>query len=178
MMNEDSDSKSSILIADDNLENLKVLSTALIGFGYEVRIATNGRKALESAFIKAPDLILLDIHMPELDGYETCREFKKDLRTRDIPIIFVSALDEPFNKVKAFRQGAIDYLTKPIEMEEVRARVEVHLLLRQKIKELEDFNRIMVEREMRMIELKNEVNALSRELGRHEPYPEARMEVS
>lgn len=163
---------------DDNLENLKVISSALIGFGYEVRVAKNGQKALESVRIKAPDLILLDIYMPVMDGYTTCQKLKNDMTTREIPIIFVSALDEQFDKVKAFRMGGVDYITKPIEMEEVRARVEVHLLARQKMKELEEFNSIMIEREMRMIELKNEVNSLARQLGKHEPYPEARMEIS
>lgn len=161
-----------ILIADDNHNNLKVLSDTLTGFGYEIRIAMDGKAAVESVRAQAPDLILLDIHMPEMDGYEACSLLKKDLVTKDIPVIFVSALDDTFNKVKGFKLGAVDYLTKPIQMEETRARVEVHLELREKVKELEDFNKVMVDREMRVIELKEEVNSLAEEQGKEKPYPE------
>ncbi len=164
--------KLSILIADDNPNNLKVLSETLIEFGYHVRVAMDGKAAVDSAFAEAPDMILLDIYMPEMDGYEACVMLKNDLRTKDVPIIFISALDEQFNKIKAFRYGAVDYLTKPIQIEETKARVEVHLTLRQKIKELQEFNKIMLEREMRNIELKKEVNKLASELGKETPYPE------
>lgn len=164
--------KQSILIADDNPNNLKVLRESLIRFGYDVRVAMDGKSAVESAQIQTPDLIILDIHMPEMDGYEACTVLKSDIRTKEIPVIFASALNEQFNKVKAFDMGAVDYLTKPIQMEETRARVDVHLSLRSKQLELEAFNKIMVEREMRLIELKNEVNALALELNKETPYPE------
>lgn len=167
---DDSEKKQSILVADDNTNNLKVLSDTLTGFGYEVRVAIDGKAAVESAQTQAPDLILLDIHMPEMDGYETCKLLKRDIRTRDIPVIFVSALNEEFNKVKAFQLGAVDYLTKPIQMEETKARVKVHLELSSKIQELEAFNKIMVDREMRIIELKKEINAQAAEFGKPEPY--------
>lgn len=161
-----------ILIADDNSNNLKVLSETLSEFGYNIRIATDGKSAVNSAFAQIPDMILLDIHMPEMDGYETCSALKKDVRTKDIPIIFISALNESFNKIKAFKLGAVDYLTKPIQMEETKARVDVHLKLKEKINELEEFNKIMLDREMRMVELKKEVNSFATELGKEAPYPE------
>ncbi len=168
----DNKEKSSILIADDNPNNLKILSETLTGFGYDIRVAMDGKAAVESAFTIVPDMILLDIHMPEMDGYEACRILKKDIRTKDVPVIFISALNEQFNKIKAFNYGAVDYLTKPIQMEETKARVEIHLELRQNIKELKEFNKIMLDREMRNIELKKEVNTLASELGKEAPYPE------
>lgn len=162
----------SILIADDNPNNLKVLSDALNKFGYDVSVAVNGKAAVESAKAQTPDLILLDVHMPEMDGYEACMVLKSDIRTKDIPVIFVSALNEQFNKVKAFEIGAVDYITKPIQMDEARARVHAHMQLSLKIHELDEFNKVMVDREMRLIELKTEVNELASELGRETPYPE------
>ncbi|MCP3921669.1 MAG: response regulator [Desulfobacterales bacterium] len=164
--------KQSILIAEDNPNNLKVLSKALIKFGYHVRVAMDGKTAVDSAFTEIPDMVMLDIHMPEIDGYEVCTILKNDIRTKDIPVIFVSSLNEQFSKVKAFNSGGVDYLTKPIQMEETKARIEVHLALRQKIIELQEFNKIMLEREMRNIELKKEVNQLTSELGKEKPYPE------
>jgi len=161
-----------VLIADDNPNNLKVLSDMLISFGYEVRVAVNGKTAVESAKAELPDMILMDIHMPEMNGYEACIKLKSSSKTKEVPIIFVSAVNEEFNKVKAFEMGAVDYLTKPLQIEETRARVKVHLDLRRKILELEEFNRVMVNREMRIIELKNEVNRLADKLGEKTPYPE------
>ena len=166
------DKKRTILIADDNPNNLKVLSETLTEFGYDVRVAMDGKAAVKSALAEVPDMILLDIHMPEMDGYEACEKLKKDNRTKEVPIIFISALNESFNKIKAFEYGAVDYLTKPIQMGETRARVAVHLELRQKIKELEIFNKIMLDREMRIIELKKEVNDLATDTGKEAPYPE------
>lgn len=164
--------KKTILIADDNPDNLKVLSQALADPGYEIRIAMDGKEAVESAETQLPDIILLDIHMPEMDGYDACARLKRNPRTRDIPVIFISTLNKAFNKIKAFELGAVDYLTKPIHMEETRARVNIHLQLRQKINELEKFNKIMLDREMRILDLKKEVNALASELDKKEPYPE------
>ena len=126
-----------ILIADDNENNLRVLSTMLLGSNYHVRVAKNGIQVLNSVAISQPDLILLDIHMPEMDGYETCIKLKESNEFRDIPVIFISALTETFNKVHAFNIGAVDYLTKPFQVEEVRLRVETHLLLHLRTKQLE-----------------------------------------
>jgi two-component system, cell cycle response regulator len=120
-----------ILIVDDQIENLKVLDYLLVQKGYKIRKAINGQTALLAAESKAPDLILLDIKMPDIDGYEVCRRLKNNPKLTDIPIIFISALDETFNRVQAFKVGGCDYITKPFQVEEVLARVNVHLTLQQ-----------------------------------------------
>jgi two-component system sensor histidine kinase/response regulator len=122
--------KGNILIVDDSLVNLRLLTQMLTKRGYEVRPLTNGLQALEAARLMPPDLILLDIMMPEIDGYEVCERLKADAQTRDIPVIFISALDETQDKVKAFTVGGVDYIPKPFQVEEVLARVETHLALR------------------------------------------------
>jgi len=120
-----------ILIVDDTPANLRLLTTMLTEQGYGVRPARNGELALMSARAVPPDLILLDIKMPDLNGYEVCEQLKADPRTRPIPIIFLSSLDQTDDKVKAFTLGGVDYITKPFQIEEVLARVEVHLALLQ-----------------------------------------------
>lgn len=126
--------KGNILIVDDLLENLRLLSELLNQQGYKVRSATNGKMALKTVRAKPPDLILLDIKMPEMDGYEVCEALKKDKLTAEIPVIFLSASDELFDKVKAFKNGGIDYITKPFQIEEVIVRIENQLTIqRQKI---------------------------------------------
>ena len=130
----------SILIADDNPENLKVLSRLLKQAGYKVRAATNGKQALDSFKAEPPDLVLLDIQMPQMDGYEVCRMIKKQACYRLIPVIFISAMGEAFNKAMAFESGGNDYITKPIYAEEVLARVRTHLSLYKYQKELQDKN--------------------------------------
>lgn len=130
------DSISSILIVDDMPANLKLLDNILIEQGYIVRGAINGVLALNSVAHKKPDLILLDIRMPEMDGYEVCAKLKQNQQTCDIPIIFLSALDEPQFKVRAFEAGAVDYISKPFQVEEVLARVYTHLALAYSQKEL------------------------------------------
>lgn len=119
--------KGNILIVDDTIENLKLLSELLKSNGYKVRAATNGKTALKGVFAQAPDLILLDINMPEMNGYEVCEQLKASQETQDIPIIFLSALDEVLNKVKAFSVGGVDYITKPFQVEEVLIRIENQL---------------------------------------------------
>lgn len=121
---------SEILIVDDTLENLRLLSSMLSIQGYSVRKATGGEMALNSVDSLLPDLILLDILMPDLNGYEVCVQLKRNPQTANIPIIFLSALDDPLDKVKAFDVGGIDYLTKPFQVEEVLARVHNQLLLK------------------------------------------------
>lgn len=118
-----------ILIADDNPDNLAVLSGLLRGAGYTVRPAADGAMALEALQHMQVDLILLDIVMPEMDGYQVCAALKKNPTTRDIPVIFISALQEPLDKVKAFGMGGVDYVSKPFDHEEVLARVSTHLQL-------------------------------------------------
>ncbi len=126
-----------ILIVDDLPQNLRILSTILTEAGYLVRKALNGPMALKSVQSVLPDLILLDINMPEMNGYELCEHLKANEKFRDIPIIFISALDNILDKVKCFAIGGVDYITKPFEYEEVLARVKTHLHLRQLTKELE-----------------------------------------
>jgi signal transduction histidine kinase/DNA-binding NarL/FixJ family response regulator len=120
----------SILIVDDTPQNLRLLSQILAQQGYTVRVASNGLQAIQSVQKKLPDLILLDVMMPEMDGFATCAHFKADAATRDIPVIFLSALDSPQDKVKAFQAGGVDYITKPFESSEVLARITTHLQLR------------------------------------------------
>ena len=129
-----------ILVVDDTKENLRILVEALGGEGYKVRPALSGRIALEAARKEVPDLILLDILMPGMDGYQACEALKADARLRDVPVIFISALDEVADKIKGFRAGGVDYISKPFQTEEVLARVETHLTLRALQKDLEEKN--------------------------------------
>jgi signal transduction histidine kinase len=130
----------SILVVDDTPANLQVLAGMLKDRGYKVRPVPSGKLALLAARYNPPDLILLDIHMPEMNGYEVCEHLKADDNLKGIPIIFISALTEQLNKVKAFAIGGVDYLTKPFQMEELHARVETHLKLRRLQIELEETN--------------------------------------
>ena len=118
-----------ILVVDDTPASLQLLTKILTDHGYRVRPASNGLLALRSVDAKAPDLILLDVKMPDLDGFEICRRLKADERSRDIPVLFISALGETVEKVKGFEIGGLDYITKPFETEEVLARVKIHLRL-------------------------------------------------
>jgi diguanylate cyclase (GGDEF)-like protein len=120
----------SILIVDDNPTNLRLLSKLLAQEGYEVRKALDGSMALKSVRMLLPDLILLDLMMPNLNGYEVCQQLKQDPYTHDVPIIVLSALNASFDKVKAFQSGATDYITKPFQFEEVLARVQHQLQLK------------------------------------------------
>ena len=133
--------KETILIVDDTLENLQLLSNMLMEHGYGVRVAVNGSVALKSIQAVLPNLILLDINMPQMDGYEVCTYLKSNPATAEIPIIFMSALNDVLDKVKAFSVGAADYITKPFELEEVLARIENQLQnirLRKKLQESEE----------------------------------------
>lgn len=116
--------KSEILVVDDTPENLRLLSLMLANVGYEVRLAINGKMALKVAFSHPPQLILLDIMMPDISGYEVCEKLKDSETTREIPVIFLSALDAVMDKVRAFQVGAADYITKPFQVEEVLARID------------------------------------------------------
>lgn len=130
MSNPPSDIKGNILIVDDTPNNLRLLSSMLARQGYEVRSAISGSVALMAVRTVPLDLILLDINMPKMNGYEVCERLKADPETREIPVIFLSALGEPLDKVQAFQVGGVDYITKPFQVEEVLARVENHLTLR------------------------------------------------
>ncbi len=125
-----SEIKGNILLIDDLPENLKLLTDLLSQLGYVVRSAMSGSRGLKSAKSKAPDIILLDIQMPEMNGYQVCQAFKDDPDLCHIPILFISALGETFDKLKAFEVGGVDYLTKPFQIEEVVARIEAHLTIK------------------------------------------------
>ncbi|AFY72777.1 PAS domain S-box [Synechococcus sp. PCC 7502] len=118
-----------ILVVDDRPDNIRLLSSMLSERGYKVRKAVNGMMTLTAVQTSAPDLILLDITMPQMDGYEVCQRLKSSPKTKDIPIIFISALDEVLDKVRAFNLGGVDYITKPFQVEEVIARVENQLTI-------------------------------------------------
>lgn len=120
-----------ILVVDDLLENLRLLASLLIQEGYDVRRAPDGSMALSNVPRFQPDLILLDIMMPDMDGYEVCQQLKANQQTQDIPIIFLSALDLTFDKVKAFEVGGVDYINKPFHPAEVMVRVKNQLRIRQ-----------------------------------------------
>ncbi|NET08823.1 MAG: response regulator [Symploca sp. SIO2B6] len=130
-----------ILVIDDTPANLQLLLSLLSQQGYRVRPMPSGRLALQGIHLDYPDLILLDIQMPELDGYQVCEQLKADVRTQDIPIIFISALDEVFDKIKAFKVGGVDYITKPFQSEEVLARVRTHITLSKLQKNLKQENK-------------------------------------
>jgi sigma-B regulation protein RsbU (phosphoserine phosphatase) len=142
--------KADILIVDDTPANLHLLSKMLTEQGYRVRPVPDGSLALAAVQAEAPDLILLDIRMPEMDGYQVCEYLKGDAETQDIPIIFISALDATQDKVKAFTVGGVDYVTKPFQCEEVLARVETHLSLRRLSKQLQDANKKLREANRKM----------------------------
>ena len=145
----------SIMIVDDTPDNLKLLEEMLRGRGYFVRAFPRGRLALAAAANEPPDLIMLDINMPEMTGYETCKRLKTDPRLSSIPVIFISALNETLDKVRAFQCGGVDYVTKPFQFEEVQARVATHLRLRQ----------LQVELEMHNAHLEETVRLRTRELA-------------
>jgi sigma-B regulation protein RsbU (phosphoserine phosphatase) len=130
----------SILVVDDAAANLQVLTGMLKDRGYKARPVPSGKLALLAARKDPPDLILLDINMPEMNGYEVCHCLKGDETLRGIPVIFISALNDNLDKVKAFAVGGVDYITKPFQMEELHARVETHLKLRRLQVELEETN--------------------------------------
>ncbi len=140
------ESNTSILIVDDIPENIAVLLDYLTERGFRVLVAEDGESAIEQLQFAKPDLILLDVMMPGIDGFDTCRLVKQNVETKDIPIIFMTALTDVNDKVKAFDAGAVDYITKPIQHEEVLARVNTHLSLRRLQKELRQMNIVLEEK--------------------------------
>ncbi len=136
----DATPKGDILLVDDSPTNLRLLMTLLEARGYEVRGVLSGRMALMAAQAAPPDLILLDITMPQMDGYQVCRQLREDPRTQEVPVIFVSGLNEAFDKVQAFQVGGVDYITKPFQFEEVLARIEHQLTILRLQQQLKDQN--------------------------------------
>ncbi|MDM8530914.1 response regulator [Anaerolineales bacterium HSG25] len=131
-----------VLVVDDKLENLDILINYLsMTFGFTILVAQDGQKAISLAEQFMPDIILLDIMMPGIDGFETCRRLKVNETTKKIPIIFMTALTDIDSKVKGFEAGGVDYVTKPIELQEVSARITTHLTLYNLQRELEARNR-------------------------------------
>ncbi|MDX2098555.1 MAG: response regulator [Leptolyngbyaceae cyanobacterium bins.59] len=129
-----------LLIVDDQPDNLHSLATILSGEGYSIRKATSGQVALSTVRYQPPNLILLDVRMPDMDGYEVCRQLKADPATAEIPVIFLSALDEVQDKVRGFEVGGADYITKPFHATEVLARIRYQLTLQQQQQQLQRFN--------------------------------------
>ena len=154
----DKPEQNTILIVDDMPHNLGALLDYLTEFGFEVWVAEDGESAIEQIDYALPDLILLDVLMPGIDGFETCRRLKQQKLTKDIPVIFMTALSDLQDKVKGFQVGGVDYITKPIQQEEVLARVTTHLSIRNLQKQLQQQNsrlqqeirdRIKVEKELK-----------------------------
>jgi DNA-binding response OmpR family regulator len=129
-----------LLIVDDVPDNIRFLSSFLVQKNYQVRKAINGQMALSTVQVLAPDLILLDVNLPDMSGYEVCRYLKADPRTDSIPVIFLSAGDATIDKVKAFQTGAVDYITKPFHLEEALVRIQTQLTIQDLQKELQAQN--------------------------------------
>lgn len=150
--------KEHIMVVDDTSANLKLLKEMLQKIGFAVSVFRRGADAIHSLTYQIPDLILMDINMPEMDGYETCQRIKRNESCADVPVIFVSALNEITDKVKAFQNGGVDYITKPFELEEVQERVYTHLKIRRLQKQVTDLNsklRQRVSEQMEEIEIAN-----------------------
>lgn len=144
-----------ILLVDDTPANLKVLTELLKEQGYKVRVATSGKNALEAVLRKTPDLILLDINMPDMNGYEVAEQLETQPGHTDIPIIFISALNDIQDKIKAFQAGGVDYITKPFHFAEVKARVKTHLKINALNKSLQQQNKALSESLQREKELES-----------------------
>ena len=140
MQDQPADNRGHLLIVDDLADNLRVLSHALKSHGYRVRAVKDGAMALMGAKAIPPDVILLDIRMPEMDGYEVCRRLKGEPETQDIPIIFLSALDETIDKAMAFEVGGADYITKPFQVGEMLARVQHQVTIQHLKKQVAEQN--------------------------------------
>jgi two-component system, sensor histidine kinase and response regulator len=153
-----------ILLIDDTLDNLRFLSDLLTKAGYTVRKVTNGEMGLEAARLEPPDLILLDIQMPGMIGYDVCEQLKKGDRTQHIPVIFLSARDEELDKVIAFDTGGVDYITKPFQVAEVLARIKTHLSVSRLQQQLRIQNEQLSREISRRIRAETSLKALNQEL--------------
>ena len=155
-----------ILVVDDIADNLQILSTTLSKQGYQVRCAKNGSTAIRGANTILPNLILLDIKMPDLDGYQVCQKLKANEQTRHIPVIFLSALDDVLDKVKAFEVGGVDYISKPIQVKEVLVRVKNQISLQLANAKITELNQNLEKKVyQRTIELKTVVQKLRQEIN-------------
>jgi diguanylate cyclase (GGDEF)-like protein len=157
-----------ILVVDDNPDNLRVLSASLMERGYQVRCVKNGAMALITAQKAAPDLVLLDIKMPEMDGYEVCKRLKAGVHTSDIPVVFISGINDVFDKVKAFSLGGVDYITKPFQIEEIVARIQYHLALHLSKMEIWRLNAELEHKvQQRTAQLEAVISQLNQEVAQH-----------
>jgi DNA-binding response OmpR family regulator/DNA-binding CsgD family transcriptional regulator len=159
-------SKAKILVVDDTPANLALVLDALSGAGYEVLVAESGRGALALLEHNLPDLILLDVVMPGVDGFTTCARIKAMPECRDVPVLFMTALDEPEEKVRAFEAGAVDYITKPVHVPEVLARVAAHLQIRALQRALADELAMRYEAENQLAESLDRAVVLTDRAGR------------
>ncbi|MEL6496256.1 MAG: response regulator [Cyanobacteria bacterium J06623_7] len=148
-----------MLIVDDNPNNLKVLYTYLLQAGYQVLLADDGFRGIEVVRNSQPELILLDVMMPELDGFTVCRRLKADQDTPHIPVIFLTALSETVNKVKGFEAGGVDYITQPTEKEEVLARVKTHLSITRIRRQLQQQNQELQAEVEHLKQIERELNS-------------------
>lgn len=153
-----------LLVVDDNLVNLKVLLDHLSHSGYKTLIAQNGDDAIEQAEYAQPDLIILDVRMPGMNGFETCGRLKKNEITKEIPVIFMTALNDTEDKVKGFKVGAVDYITKPFQQEEVLIRIKTHLMVRQLQKTLQEKNMLLEEKNEELHNLNQTLEDKNKEL--------------
>jgi diguanylate cyclase (GGDEF)-like protein len=169
MNNQFNSDLNNILIVDDIADNLRVLSASLTERGYQVRCAKNGAMALITAQKNPPQLILLDIKMPDMDGYQVCEKLKADEVTKNIPIIFLSALDDVFDKVKAFSIGGADYITKPFQAEEVIVRIQHQLALQAAKAEISQLNAQLEQKiQQRTAQLEEVIDQLNLEIAEHQ----------
>jgi signal transduction histidine kinase len=153
-----------ILLVDDNPTNLKMLSESIRDQGWTTLIATDGESAIEQTEYAQPDLILLDVMMPGIDGFETCRQLKSNLNTFRIPVIFMTALSDSIDKVRGLDMGAVDYIVKPFQHEEVLARIKLHLKLHQLTKALEEKNDLFQQKIIQQQETEEKLQILNLEL--------------
>lgn len=151
-----------ILLVDDNTDNLDLLITRLGNLDYNVLCAKSGEEALEIAQSKNPDLIMMDVIMPGIDGFETCRQLKLNESTHDIPVVFMTALSNQESKLKGFQAGSVDYVTKPLEHEEVIARVKAHLTIRKQQQALEKIKQQLEKQIAVILEQKKILQELAR----------------
>ena len=145
--------KANVLVVDDELDNLRLLSLLLKRGGLVPRPLTNGKKAIETALAEPPDLVLLDIQMPEMSGFEVCQRFMQDERLQAIPIIFISGRQGTDDKMKAFQAGGVDYVSKPFQEQEVLARVWTHIHLKKLREELVNHNKQLKEKVAKQVEI-------------------------
>ena len=142
-----------ILIVDDDASNLHLLTNYLTGLGFKVLPLKNGEHIFQLLERRRPELILLDILMPGIDGYEICRRLKSSPQTQDIPVMFMSALNDTIDKLKGFQLGAVDYIAKPLQLEEVSARIQTHLTLRHLQRRLQEQNALLASEKVRFEQL-------------------------